>query len=55
MLTETKEEEPDTSVLPLIDKVDDDDSAYARRRKRRRSFRLASRCQVSQMCIFHLL
>ena len=36
------------AVLPLVD-LDDGDSAYVRRR---RSFRLASRCQVSQSNTF---
>ncbi|XP_042369072.1 DBF4-type zinc finger-containing protein 2 [Plectropomus leopardus] len=44
---ESKEVEPDTSVLPLLD-CDDDNSSYVRRRRRkkRRAFRVASRCQV---------
>lgn len=46
-LTNTKEEEPDTGVLPLMDR-DNDDSVCVRKRRRRRSFRLASRCQVGQ-------
>ncbi|KAL7369923.1 hypothetical protein ABVT39_013381 [Epinephelus coioides] len=41
---ESKEEEPDTDVLPLLDH--DDDSAYVRRKRKRRAFRVASRCQV---------
>lgn len=41
----TQEAEPDAGVLPLVER-DDNDSAGVRRRKRR-SFRLASRCQVS--------
>ncbi|XP_039979027.1 DBF4-type zinc finger-containing protein 2 isoform X2 [Xiphias gladius] len=48
-LGENKEAEPNTSVLPLLDR-DDEDSLYERRRRRRRrktrGFRVASRCQV---------
>lgn len=44
-----EEVEPDAGMLPLLD-PDEGDYVYMRRRRgRRRSFRLASRCQVSHV------
>lgn len=46
---EPEEVEPDAGMLPLLD-PDEGDYVYMRRRGgRRRSFRLASRCQVSRV------
>nr|XP_046238790.1 DBF4-type zinc finger-containing protein 2 isoform X2 [Scatophagus argus] len=42
---ESKEVEPHTGVLSLLD-CDEEDSLYIRKRRKRQAFRVASRCQV---------